>query len=71
MMLFCLLVNLLQVHPFENLLLNDEIVALPFGEMAQESSRSAVSQGIHQSLDPAIHQITVTLNFSHAIHLAS
>jgi hypothetical protein len=65
------LVNLFQDHPFEKLLLNDEIVALPFGEMAQESSHSAVSQGIHQSLDPAIHQISVTLNFSHATHLAS
>jgi len=43
MMVFCLLVNLFQVHPFEKFLLNDEIVALPFGKMAQESSRPTVS----------------------------
>jgi len=43
MMLFGLLVNLFQVHSFEKFLLNDEIVALPFGKMAQEPSRPTVS----------------------------
>jgi hypothetical protein len=37
-----LLVDFLQVHPFENFLLNDEIVALSLGELEQESRSSAI-----------------------------
>jgi hypothetical protein len=44
MVLFCLLVNLLQVHLFEKLLLNDEIVAVawivgPFAIFISELER--------------------------------
>jgi hypothetical protein len=43
MVLFCPLVNLLQIHSFEDLLLNDEIVPFPFGKMAQKPRGSTVT----------------------------
>ena len=45
--LFRSIVNLFRVHPFEKLLLNDEIVAFPFRIMAQKPRSSAVTESIN------------------------
>jgi hypothetical protein len=58
-------VDLRQTRSFKELFLNLEVIAIAFGKVTEEPSRSAITQGVDQRPNSVIYKFSVVPNFRH------